>query len=63
MDIVSSYAAEVLHADKIFYTTVNVYRRAVSFCIDAFEKEQNELSSIEKTNERRRACHASDKSS
>lgn len=56
MDIMSSYAAEVLHADKIFYATVNVYRKAVSFCIDVFEKEWNNLSGIKKTNERRKAC-------
>ena len=58
MNIESSYAAEILHADKIFCNTVKIYREAVSFCINVFEREWNSLSVIKNANTRRNACEA-----
>ena len=56
MNIESSYAAEIFHADKIFRNTVKIYREAVSFCIDVFEREWGSLSVIKNANTRRNAC-------
>lgn len=56
MNIESSYAAEIFHADKIFRNTVKTYREAVSFCIDVFEREWGSLSVIKNANTRRNAC-------
>jgi IS605 OrfB family transposase len=39
----SSYGIEIKHAHKIFYKTITLFNDAVTFCIDAFEKEWTEL--------------------
>ncbi len=35
----SSYGIEIKHVNKIFYPTVTLFRKAVAFCIEAFETE------------------------
>lgn len=44
MKLVSSYGIEIRHMNKIFQPTINIYNKAITFCIKAFE---NEWSSIE----------------
>ena len=46
MDITSSYAVEILKDKKIFKATVNIYRAALSYCIEAFNKEWSDITSI-----------------
>lgn len=43
---VSSYGIEIKHANRIFYTTVTLFNEAISFCIDAFEREWPILESL-----------------
>ena len=33
MKTISSYAVELRHVNKIFYPTIRIYKRAVSFCV------------------------------
>ena len=44
MKVTSSYAIEIKHIDKLFRDTVCLYRKALSFLIDAYEKEWEYLS-------------------
>lgn len=46
MDITSSYAVEILKDKRIFKATVNIYRAALSYCIEAFNKEWSDITSI-----------------
>lgn len=39
MKITSSYGIEIKQMNKIFRPTVVIYNKAISFCVDAFEKE------------------------
>ena len=39
MQITSSYGIEIKQMNKIFRPTVVIYNKALSFCVDAFEKE------------------------
>ena len=39
MKIISSYAVELKHTSKIFYPTIKIYQRAVSFCVSVFDSE------------------------
>lgn len=52
MKVVSSYAVEIKHLNKIFKDTVRVYRSALSFLIEVYDKEWNYLSAITKQKER-----------
>ena len=52
MKVVSSYAVEIKHLNKIFKDTVRVYRKALSFLIEIYDKEWDYLSSIVKQKER-----------
>lgn len=39
MKTTSSYAVELKHTSKIFYPTIKIYQRAVSFCVSVFDNE------------------------
>ena len=52
MKVVSSYAVEIRHFNRIFKDTVRVYRSALSFLIEIYDKEWDYLSSIVKQKER-----------
>ena len=52
MNVTSSYAVEIKHLKKIFKDTVRVYRKALSFLIEIYDKEWDYLSSIVKQKER-----------
>ena len=52
MKVVSSYAVEIRHFNQIFKDTVRVYRSALSFLIEVYDKERNYLSAITKQKER-----------
>lgn len=46
MKVTSSYAVEIKYIDKLFRDTVKIYRKALSFLIDVYEKEWESLSII-----------------
>jgi len=46
MKLSSSYSVEIEHINKLFRQTVSVYRKALSFLIDTYEKEWEYLSAI-----------------
>ena len=45
MKVVSSYAVEIKNLNKMFRDTVNIYRKALSFLIDVYDREWDYLSS------------------
>ena len=49
MKIISSYGVEVRNKDrnKIFLQTIDIYNKAVTFCIETFEAEWEKLSELE----------------
>lgn len=53
MKIVSSYAVEIKNISKLFRQTIKIYKNAVSFCIDVFEKEWSTLEQLEVYNRER----------
>ena len=46
MKVTSSYAVEIKHINKLFRDTVKIYRKALSFLVDVYEKEWEYLSII-----------------
>lgn len=44
MKTISSYAVELRHVNKIFYPTIRIYKRAVSFCVSIFNSEWSAIS-------------------
>ena len=44
MKVISSYAVELKHISKIFYPTIKIYKRAVSFCVSTFDSEWSAIS-------------------
>ena len=52
MNVTSSYAVEIKHFNQIFEDTVRIYRKALSFLIDVYDKEWDYLSAIAKQKER-----------
>ena len=52
MKVISSYAVEIKNFNRIFQNTVRIYRKALSFLIDIYDKEWEYLSSITKQKER-----------
>lgn len=46
MKVASSYAVEIKNLNRIFKDTVNIYRKALSFLIDVYDREWDYLSSI-----------------
>lgn len=53
MKIVSSYAVEIKHINKIFIDTIKVYNDAISFCVKAFEEHWKIIETLEVRNKER----------
>lgn len=53
MKLTSSYAVEIKHINKMFRDTIKIYHVAISFCIKAFEKHWDVLSTLETGNKER----------
>lgn len=53
MKTTSSYAVELKHTSKIFYPTIKIYQRAVSFCVSTFENEWSSISSVTDSKQRK----------
>lgn len=53
MKITSSYAVELKHTSKIFYSTIKIYQRAVSFCVSTFENEWSAISLVTDSKQRK----------
>lgn len=53
MKIVSSYAIEIKHINKLFRQTIKIYNDAISFCVKAFEKHWEILETLETCNKER----------
>ena len=47
MKITSSYGIEIKQMNKIFRPTVAIYNDAISFCVDVFEKEWQDLEPLD----------------
>lgn len=47
MKIDSSYGVEIKNINKVLKPTIKIYQRAISFCIDVFEKEWSLLGTLE----------------
>lgn len=54
MKIVSSYAIEIKHIDKLFRQTIKIYNDAISFCIEAFEENWDVLETLDVGNKERK---------
>ena len=53
MKTTSSYAVELKHTSKIFYPTIKIYQRAVSFCVSTFDNEWSAISSVTDSKQRK----------
>lgn len=53
MRLVSSYAVEIKHINKLFRQTIKVYNDAISFCIKAFEEHWEVLGTLDTGNRER----------
>lgn len=53
MKTTSSYAVELKHTRKIFYPTIKIYKRAVSFCVSTFDNEWSAISSVTDSKQRK----------
>ena len=53
MKIVSSYAIEIKHIDKLFRQTIKIYNDAISFCVKVFEEHWGVLETLETGNKER----------
>ena len=53
MKITLSYAVELKHTSKIFYPTIKIYQRAVSFCVSTFDDEWSAISSVTDSKQRK----------
>ena len=53
MEIVSSYAIEIKHINKLFRQTIKIYNNAISYCIKAFEEHWEVLETLETGNKER----------
>lgn len=54
MKIVSSYAIEIKHINKLFRQTIKIYNDAISFCIKVFEENWSDLENLETGNKERK---------
>ena len=54
MKIVSSYAIEIKHINKLFRQTIKIYNDAISFCIKVFEENWSDLEILEIGNKERK---------
>ena len=55
MKLLSSYAIEIKHINKLFRQTVKIYNDAISFCIKVFEENWDVLKTLEVGNKERKA--------
>lgn len=53
MKLVSSYAVEIKHINKLFRQTIKIYNDAISFCIKAFEEHWEVLETLDTGNKER----------
>lgn len=53
MKIVSSYAIEIKHIDKLFRQTIKIYNDAITFCIKVFEENWDVLEELDSGNKER----------
>ena len=53
MKTTSSYAVELKYTRKIFYPTIKIYQRAVSFCVSTFDGEWSAISLITDSKQRK----------
>ena len=53
MKLVSSYAVEIKHINKMFRDTIKIYNDAISFCIKAFEEHWEVLETLDTGNKER----------
>lgn len=53
MKLVSSYAVEIKHINKMFRDTIKIYNDAISFCIKAFEEHWEVLETLDTCNKER----------
>lgn len=54
MKIVSSYAIEMKHIDKLFRQTIKIYHDAISFCVKALEENWDVLETLNVGNKERK---------
>lgn len=53
MKLVSSYAVEIKHINKMFRGTIKIYNDAISFCVKAFEEHWEVLETLDTGNKER----------
>ena len=53
MKLISSYAVEVKHINKMFRNTIKVYNDAISFCVKAYEEYWETIKTLETGNKER----------
>ena len=53
MKLVSSYAVEIKHINKLFRQTIKIYNDAITFCIKVFEESWSDLEVLETGNKER----------
>lgn len=53
MKLVSSYAVEIKHINKLFRQTIKIYNDAITFCIKVFEENWSDLEILETGNKER----------
>lgn len=53
MKVVSSYAVEIKHINKLFRQTIKIYNNAISFCVKVFEENWNVLEMLNAGNRER----------
>lgn len=53
MKLVSSYAVEIKHINKLFRHTIKIYNDAISFCVKAFEEHWEVLETLDTGNKER----------
>ena len=53
MKLVSSYAVEMKHINKLFRQTIKIYNDAITFCIKVFEENWSDLEILETGNKKR----------
>ena len=54
MKIISSYAVEIKHINKLFRQTIKIYNDAVTFCVKVFEENWSDLKILEVGNKERK---------
>ena len=47
MKLVSSYAVEIKHVNKLFRQTIKIYNNAITFCVKVFEENWSDLEALE----------------